>query len=87
MAIGALAQLAASMVLEVSVPEGLQWQPRGLTIEHLRRAETSVAALARFDRTDWAECGMVGVPVKVSDGSGSEVARAVISFVIAARSD
>jgi acyl-coenzyme A thioesterase PaaI-like protein len=87
MAISALAQLAATMLIEVSVPEGLCWSARGLTVEHLRRAESTVVALARLDKTDWAETGLVGVPVTIGDAAGSEVARAVLSFAVAMRSD
>ena len=87
MAISALAQLAAIMVIEVSVPDGVCWTARGLTVEHLRRAESAVAALARLDKTDWAEPGLVGVPVTISDAAGLEVARAVVSFAVAMRSD
>ncbi len=87
LAVGALAQLAASMVVEVSAPESMQWWPRGLTIEHLRRAESVVVALARLDKTEWSDGSMVGVPVTVRDATGSEVARAVVSFAVAARTN
>ncbi len=88
-AIGALAQLAASMVIEVSVPAGLDWTSRGLTIEHLQGAsvDESAIAVARLDKIDWGQAGLVGVPVTVSDREGKEVARAVISFAVAAHSD
>jgi hypothetical protein len=86
-AISALAQLAAIMVIEVSMPDGLSWTARGLTLEHLRRVETAVVALARLDKTDWAEPGLVGVPVTISNAAGIEVARAVVSFAVAMRSD
>jgi hypothetical protein len=83
-AIGALAQLAASMVIEVSVPAGLDWISRGLTIEHLHGAnvDESAIAVARLDKTDWGQPGLVGVPVTVSDQEGREVARAVVSFAV-----
>jgi acyl-coenzyme A thioesterase PaaI-like protein len=86
-AIGALAQLAASMVIEVSLPAGLHWSARGLTIEHLQRGNAEAVALARLDKVDWGQAGLVGVPVTVTDSSGKEVARAVVSFAVAARTD
>lgn len=86
-AIGALAQLAASMVIEVSVPAGLHWNSRGLTIEHLQAATSEAVAVARLDKIDWGQAGLVGVPVTVSDEDGREVARAVVSFAVAARND
>jgi acyl-coenzyme A thioesterase PaaI-like protein len=87
MAISALAQLAAIMVIEVSVPEGVGWTARGLTVEHLKRAESAVVALARLDKIDWAEPGLVGVPVTIGDAAGIEVGRAVVSFAVAMRND
>jgi acyl-coenzyme A thioesterase PaaI-like protein len=86
-AISALAQLAATMLIEVSVPEGLSWTARGLTVEHLRRVDSAVSALGRLDKTDWAETGLIGVPVTITDVAGTEVARAVVSFAVATRSD
>lgn len=87
LAVGALAQLAATMVVEISAPASMQWWPRGLTIEHLRRAESMVIALARLDKTEWSADAMLGVPVTVRDGTGSEVARAVVSFAPAVRTN
>jgi acyl-coenzyme A thioesterase PaaI-like protein len=81
-AIGALAQLAASMVIEVSLPAGLDWTSRGLTIEYLQETGERAVALARLDKVDWGQAGLVGVPVTISDGDGTEVARAVASFVV-----
>jgi uncharacterized protein DUF4442 len=86
-AIAALAQLAASFVIEVSVPEGLYWNSRGLTIEHLAQPGDAAVALARLDKIDWGHPGLVGVPVTVSDRDNKEVARAVVSFAVAARND
>jgi acyl-coenzyme A thioesterase PaaI-like protein len=86
-AIGALAQLAASMVIEVSVPAGVHWSARGLQIEHLQAPASCAVALARLDKSDWGQPGTIGVPVTISDGHGKEVARAVVSFLVAARTD
>jgi acyl-coenzyme A thioesterase PaaI-like protein len=83
LAVGALAQLAATMVMEVSAPASMLWWSRGLTIEHLRRGESVLIALARLDKTEWSEDSTVVVPVTVRDDTGSEVARAVISFASA----
>lgn len=81
-ALSALAQLAASMVIEVSLPAALNWTTRGITIEYLQDARAETMALARLDRIDWNQSGPIGVPVTISDGLGTEVARAVVSFVI-----
>lgn len=87
MAVDALVQLTADMVMEVSVPEGLEWSTRGLTIEYLRSCDGTATALARLDKTDWGQPAQVGVPVTVTDEDGAEFARAVVSFAVLPRSD
>ena len=87
LAISTLAQVSANMMMEVSVPDGLTYRARGLTIEHLRTARDAASALARLDKADWSQTHLVGVPVTVSDANGIEVARAVVSFAVATRSD
>jgi acyl-coenzyme A thioesterase PaaI-like protein len=80
LAIANLCELAASTVTEVTLPAGMTWQSRGMTIEYLRRAESDVAATARLDKTEWGETQNVAVPVSAVDRNGSEVVRAVITM-------
>jgi acyl-coenzyme A thioesterase PaaI-like protein len=80
LAIANLCELAASTVTEVTLPPGMSWQSRGMTIEYLRRAESDVTATARLDKTEWGEAQNVAVPVSAVDRNGSEVVRAVITM-------
>lgn len=80
LAIANLCELAASTVTEVTLPPGMTWQSRGMTIEYLRRAESDVTATARLDKTEWGEAQNVAVPVSAVDRNGSEVVRAVITM-------
>jgi len=80
LAIGNLCELAAEMVTEVTIPPTMQWTPRGMTIEYLRKAESDVTATARLDKNEWGETQNVGVPVSVVDANGTEVVRAVITL-------
>jgi len=80
LAIANLCELAASTVTDVTLPPGMKWQSRGMTIEYLRRAESDVTATARLDKTEWAEAQNVAVPVSAVDRNGSEVVRAVITM-------
>ena len=80
LAIANLCELAASTVTEVTLPAGMTWQSRGMTIEYLRRAESDVTATARLDKTEWGETQNVAVPVSAVDRNGSEVVRAVITM-------
>jgi acyl-coenzyme A thioesterase PaaI-like protein len=80
LAIANLCELAASTVTEVTLPPGMTWQSRGMTIEYLRRAESDVTATARLDKTEWGEAQSVAVPVSAVARNGSEVVRAVITM-------
>ena len=87
LAMGNLCELAAGMCTEVTIPVGMRWIPRGMTIEYLAKAETDVTATARLDKTEWAEAENVAVPVTVTDTQGKEVVRAVISMYVSPRKD
>ncbi len=80
LAIATLCELAASTVAEVTVPWGMRWSSRGMTIEYLRRAESDVTARARLDKNEWGELQNVAVPVSAVDRNGTEVVRAVITL-------
>ena len=79
-----LCELAGGMLMEVSIPTEMRWIPRGMTIEYLKRAQSSVTATARLDKSEWS-VGNVGVPVSVNDAQGNEVVRAVITMYVSER--
>jgi acyl-coenzyme A thioesterase PaaI-like protein len=85
LAMGNLCELAAGMCTEVTIPVGMRWIPRGMTIEYLAKAETDVLATARLDKTEWTGAENVAVPVSVTDTNGKEVVRAVISMYVSPR--
>jgi acyl-coenzyme A thioesterase PaaI-like protein len=87
LAMGNLCELAAGMCTEVTIPTGMRWIPRGMTIEYLAKAETDVTATARLDKNEWAGADNVGVPVSVHDANGKEVVRAVISMYVSPRKE
>jgi acyl-coenzyme A thioesterase PaaI-like protein len=87
LAMGNLCELAAGMCTEVTIPVGMRWIPRGMTIEYLAKAETDVTATARLEKTEWAGAENVSVPVSVHDTNGKEVVRAVISMYVSPRKE
>jgi acyl-coenzyme A thioesterase PaaI-like protein len=87
LAMGNLCELAAGMCTEVTIPVGMRWIPRGMTIEYLAKAETDVTATARLDKSEWAGAENIGVPVTVHDVNGKEVVRAVISMYVSPRKE
>jgi hypothetical protein len=82
---GNLCELAAGMCTEVTIPVGMRWIPRGMTIEYLAKGETDVTATARLEKTEWTQAENVPVPVSVHDAHGKEVVRAVISMYVSPR--
>ncbi len=82
LAMGNLCELAAGMCTEVTIPTGMRWIPRGMTIEYLAKAETDVTATARLEKSEWTQAENVAVPVSVHDVNGKEVVRAVISMYV-----
>lgn len=79
-----LCELAGGMLMEVSIPTTMRWIPRGMTIEYLKRASSSVTATARLDKNAW-NTENIGVPVSVTDAQGTEVVRAVITMYVSER--
>jgi len=86
-AIANLCELAAGMLMEVTIPTSMRWIPRGMTIEYLRKAESSVTATARLDKLEWPHAEDVAVPVDVTDANGAEVVRAVIAMYVSERKE
>lgn len=76
------AELAGGVMTEVTIPASVRWIPRGMTVEYLKKATTSVAATARpLNPTfDWAVAGEYPVEVAVTDTAGEVVFKAVISM-------
>jgi acyl-coenzyme A thioesterase PaaI-like protein len=87
LAIGNLCELAAGMCTEVTIPAGMRWIPRSMTIEYLAKAATDVTATARLEKGEWTGAETVGVPVTVTDAAGTEVVRAVINMYVSPRKD
>jgi acyl-coenzyme A thioesterase PaaI-like protein len=87
LAMGNLCELAAGLCTEVTIPVGMRWIPRGMTIEYLAKATTDVIATARLDKTEWTGAENVAVPVTVTDAAGKEVVRAVISMYVSPRKE
>lgn len=77
-----MAELAGGTMTEVTIPPTHRWIPKGMTVEYLRKATTSVVAVARpvEDSPDWDRAGNYDVEVLVTDAHGERVFRAVISM-------
>jgi acyl-coenzyme A thioesterase PaaI-like protein len=81
-----MAELAAGVLTEASLPATHRWIPKGMTVEYLRRADTDLDATASFDPgTVFGGPAELPVQVEVCDTSGQVVMRAVISMWITPR--
>ncbi len=85
LAMGNLCELAAGLCTEVTIPATMRWIPRGMTIEYLKRAQGRITAAARLDKNEWQGAENIGVPVTVTNASGEEVVRAVITMYVSPR--
>ncbi|AIO70952.1 hotdog fold domain-containing protein [Burkholderia oklahomensis] len=78
------AELVAGLMTQVSIPDGLRWIPKGMTVEYLAKAKTDVTAVADGSAVDWQSEGDKIVPVEVTDAEGKTVFTARITMNIKA---
>ncbi|MBC3387824.1 DUF4442 domain-containing protein [Pseudomonas sp. SWRI12] len=74
------AELAGGMMTEVSIPSGARWIPKGMTVEYLAKAKTSIHAIADGSDIDWQTSGDKIVPVEIFDEAGIKVFTARITM-------
>lgn len=79
---GNLCELAAGLMMEVTTPVTHRWIPKGMSIDYLRKAETSVRATAHLPQEEWTEKTDVLVPVSVTDAQSNDVVRATITMYV-----
>ena len=81
-----MAELAAGLVSDATVPSSHRWIPKGMTVEYLRRAETDLRAVAELDLLPQLGAkAEIPVYVNAFDASGEGVFRATIRMWVSAR--
>lgn len=80
-----LAEIAAGTLAEVSIPASMRWLPKGMQVEYLRKAATSVEAVATFPDVAEGPARDVPATVEVRDRDGAVVCRAVITMWVSPR--
>lgn len=76
------AEVAMVMAMEATVPGTHRWIPKGMTVQYLAKATTSLRARAEFTPPDFGAItdGVeVVVPVSITDRDGTEVVHADIT--------
>jgi acyl-coenzyme A thioesterase PaaI-like protein len=75
-----MAELAAGMMTDVSVPVKSRWLPTGMSVQYLKKAKTDLVAVADGGDIDWNTDGDKLVPVRVTDTEGNIVFSAEITM-------
>lgn len=84
-----MAEIAAGMLTEVSIPTTHRWIPVGMTVKYVAKAKTNLRAIAAVDplpefgdsTQEWT------VPVEIVDTSGTVVVTADITVSVAPKPD
>lgn len=74
------AELAAGTMTTVSIPEGRQWIPVGMSVQYLAKAKTDMRVVADGEGLQWDQPGNVEVPVNAYDTEGKHVFTARITM-------
>lgn len=80
-----LSELTAGTLLEVSLPPGLRWIPKGMQVAYLKIARTDLTAHCEISTEGLNEIRELPVTVRVEDTHREEVFRAVIDMHITKR--
>jgi len=71
-------EMAMGALAEATVPPRLRWIPKGMELEYLAMASSTLLATADTDPADWAGPGEVRVRVQATRADGTAVVRGVI---------
>lgn len=79
----AMCELAAGTMIDSSLPRGLRWIPRGMTVRYLKKAETDLTATVELAQpiADSFQGDLV-LPARVRDTGGNVVMEADITMYL-----
>jgi acyl-coenzyme A thioesterase PaaI-like protein len=78
-----LVELAGGVCTDVSLPEGVRWIPRGMTVEYLALAKTDLTGICNIDLDEiknWDFSRDFPASTEVYDTSGTVVMRGTINI-------
>lgn len=81
LAMGNLAEMCAGTCIEASLPKGLRWIPKTMTVEYLAKATTDLTGVCRIDPVT-LKPGDCVIPVEVYDTDQNKVFRADITMYV-----
>lgn len=74
-------EMAMGFMAEASIPKGLRWIPKGISLEYPAKANTDLVCSAYVDPSDWKP-GDMSVTVVARDAEGGEVVTGTINLWI-----
>lgn len=78
------AELVGGTMTDASLPAGMRWIPKGMTVAYLAKVKSDIRAVADGSGIDWATPGDKVVPVSVFDSEGQKVFTADITMNVKA---
>jgi acyl-coenzyme A thioesterase PaaI-like protein len=73
-----LAEIAAGLMADVSIPETCRWIPVGMNVRYLAKAKSDLRGIANGRGIDWEKTGEKDIPVSIIDTDGLEVCSATV---------
>ena len=81
-----MAELAGGLATDATIPDGMRWIPKGMTVRYLKKAKGTMVATARVPAIEVAASGSeVHAIIEVRDSAGEVVFDADITMWIAPR--
>lgn len=78
------AELVGGTMTDASLPAGMRWIPKGMTVAYLAKVKSDIRAVADGSGIDWQTPGDKVVPVSVFDATGQKVFTADITMDVKA---
>ena len=78
------AELVGGTMTDASLPAGMRWIPKGMTVAYLAKVKSDIRAVADGSGIDWQTPGDKVVPVSVIDAAGQKVFTADITMDVKA---
>ena len=77
-----LAEIAAGLMADVSIPENSRWIPIGMNVKYLAKAKTDLRGIANGTGIDWENPGDKDIPVCITDKDGVDVCSVTITVKV-----
>lgn len=78
-------EMAMGALAEATIPAQLRWIPKGMQLEYVAKADSTMRAVADTAAADWERPGEVPVRVQASRRDGTVCVRGVIALHVSER--